>query len=355
MRPFFLFIISSITILSCSSDEKMPDINDALYFPPMNSTTWETVDMQELNWNVQEAQALYDLLEEKDTKAFIVLKNGKIAIEKYFGSFTSNRTWYWASAGKTLTAFTVGIAQENGLLSIENKTSDYLGVGWTSAAPELENRITIKNQLTMTSGLNALFFSCVKPDCLKYKADAGTRWAYHNGPYTLLQSVVSAAANEDWNLYFNSNLRDKIGMDGEWVANGNNNTYYSTPRSMARFGLLCLNNGVWDTKTILDDMRFINDMKNTSQNLNKSYGYLWWLNGKESHMGTGSQQVFSGSLIPNAPVDTYAGLGKNDQKLYIVPSKGLVIVRMGEDAGENQLGPSSFDNLLWEKINVLIN
>jgi hypothetical protein len=51
---------------------------------------------------------------------------------------------------------------------------------------------------------------------------------------------------------------------------------------------------------------------------------------------------FQGELIPNAPVDLIAGLGKNDQKLYIVPSQNLVIVRMGDDAGESLLGPSSF-------------
>ena len=64
--------------------------------------------------------------------------------------------------------------------------------------------------------------------------------------------------------------------------------------------------------------------------------------------------LFKLYLIPNAPADTYSGLGKNDQKLYIVPSKGLVIVRMGDNAGESLLGPSSFDNALWEKISNFI-
>ena len=96
-------------------------------------------------------------------------------------------------------------------------------------------------------------------------------------------------------------------------------------------------------------------MKNSSQNLNRAYGYLWWLNGKSSYRAPGPQAEFSGELIPNAPTDTYAGLGRNDQKLYIVPSMELVIVRMGEDAGEDLLGPSSFDNTLWEKLNDFIN
>ena len=235
-------------------------------------------------------------------------------------------------------------------------TSDYLGTGWTSMETEKEDLITVWHQLTMTSGMNPLAFDCITPNCLNYVGDAGSRWAYHNGPYTLLQSVVASATQEEWADYFNAKLRNKIGMDGFWLStNGSNNVYFSTARSMARFGLLNLANGMWNEETILGDDGFLKDMKNTSQNLNKSYGYLWWLNGKQSYMGPGSQMVFDGPLIPNAPSDTYAGLGKDDQKLYIVPSQGLVVVRMGEDAGEDLLGPSSFDNELWEKLSAFVN
>ena len=93
----------------------------------------------------------------------------------------------------------------------------------------------------------------------------------------------------------------------------------------------------------------------TSQELNKSYGYLWWLNGKENVRVPGSPLEFQNMLIPNAPSDLIAGLGANDQKLYIVPSQSLVIVRLGGDGGTSSLGPSSYDNQLWEKINAYIS
>ncbi len=341
-------------LIEQNDPEQNPD--PSLYFPGTNSDDWETTSPEELGWNSNAQQELIDFLGEKDTKAFIILKDGKIAMEEYFGTFTKDSLWYWASAGKTLTAFTVGIAQEMDLLDINEKSSIYLGEGWTSAPPEKENLITIRNQLTMTSGLKDTAFDCVTADCLEYEADAGSRWAYHNGPYTLLQSVVGEAASTSFSAFFNTNLRNRIGMNGLWIStNGLNNVYFSSARSMARFGLLNLNNGVWDGETILGDLDYISNMKNTSQELNKSYGYLWWLNGKESYMAPSLQLVFNGALIPNAPADTYSGLGKNDQKLYIVPGMGLVIVRMGEDAGESLLGPSSFDNALWEKIMDLIN
>ncbi len=51
----------------------------------------------------------------------------------------------------------------------------------------------------------------------------------------------------------------------------------------------------------------------------------------------------------------YKGLGKNNQKIYIIPSKGLVIIRLGETVGNWRLGPSSFDNELWGLLNDLMD
>ena len=99
---------------------------------------------------------------------------------------------------------------------------------------------------------------------------------------------------------------------------------------MARFGLLLLNKGVWNQNNILNDSTYFKEMTATSQNINKSYGYLTWLNGKGSFMLPQSQFVFTGNIIPNAPADLYAALGKNDQKIYVVPSQNLVVIRMGD-------------------------
>ena len=123
---------------------------------------------------------------------------------------------------------------------------------------------------------------------------------------------------------------------------------------MLRFGLLLLNKGKWDQTAILSDTSYFNNQVNTSQNLNLSYGYLTWLNGKASFMVPTSQNIFSNSLIPNAPADLYAALGKNDQKIYIVPSQKIVIIRMGESAGSVQFAVSGFDNELWGKLKSII-
>lgn len=352
----YLILVVFSLCFSCSSDDltKEPeDTNDVLYFPPINYDTWETKSIAELNWNESELQPLLDFLEAKNTKSFMILYKGKIVIEEYMNGYDDSKLWYWASAGKTLTTAVSGIAQDEGIISINDKVSDYLGEGWTSAPLEKENLITCKNLLSMNSGLDDSLGDNVSKENLQYKADAGIRWAYHN-VYVKMQDVIAEASNMTWSNYFNSQLKDKIGMNGAWVQNSDFSVYWSNTRSMARFGLLISANGTWENNQIIPK-NFLNNAVNTSQSINKSYGYLWWLNGKESYHLPGSQIQFQGKLIPNAPNDLYAGLGKNDQKIYIVPSKDLVIIRIGDSADSVNFALSFFDNDLWEKINSLIN
>lgn len=357
-------VISALVLISCqksNSPDPHPPVNPPapapLYFPPTSGTTWETTTPASLGWNEALLNSdVYPYLQQKNTKAFIILKNGKIVAEKYFGTFTADSAWYWASAGKTLTSFLAGLAQEDGLLNINNKTSQYIGTGWTSLPLAKENLITVKHQLTMTTGLedNVPDTDCTDPACLTYKADAGTRWAYHNAPYTLLEEVIVSATGQPYNTYFTTKVKTPTGMTGLWVKVGYLNLYYSNARSMARFGLLMLNKGKWDQTTIMNDSNYYKSLVNTSQNLNLSYGYLWWLNGKTSHMLPQSQFVFNGYLTPNAPADMVSALGKNDQKVYVIPSQQLVVIRMGESAGNVQLAVSSFDNELWGKLKPVI-
>lgn len=282
----------------------------------------------------------------------MILHKGKIVVEEYFNNHTSTSSWYWASAGKTLTSTVTGITQDKGFLNINDKVSDYLGTGWTSSSFDKENLITSKNLLSMNSGLDDSLGDDVSSTNLKYVADPGERWAYHN-VYVKIQDVIANASNTSWNDFFEDNLKDKIGMSGAWINLNNLNVYWSNTRSMARFGLLISANGKWNNTQIVSE-NFLAEATNASQNINKAYGYLWWLNGKENYHLPNSQTTFNGELIPNAPSDMYCALGKNDQKIYIIPSKNLTIIRMGESAEDSNFALSSFDNDLWSKINDLI-
>ncbi len=335
-----------------------------LYFPPTIGSNWVSTAPATLGFCEERVDSLYQFLDATHTKGFLLLKDGKIVLEKYFDAFTQDSFWYWASAGKSLSGFLVGQAQDQGLLSINDATSEYLGDQWTTCPLVKESLITVKNQISMTTGLDDELpptptvpnpDNCLDPGCLQYKADAGTRWAYHNAPYHLVHEVLENASNKTIQQFTKQQVLDPTGMKGAWF----DHIFYSRPRDMARFGLLTLARGVWNGDTLLHDSQYFYDMTHPSQSINKSYGYLWWLNGQGSLMLPGLQLILTTDLIPSAPDDLIAALGKNDQKIHVVPSKGWVVVRMGNASGASgSLGgaqvPINFDEALWIKLNALV-
>lgn len=353
-----IFILLTATFLStgCKKDNQIQNGNGATggyYFPPVTGNEWESVSAQTLGWDTTKLNEAFSYAGTKNTYGLIVLKNGRIVKEQYWNNWNQNTRYYLASAGKSVVAFLFGIAQQDGLIGINDKTSQYLGEGWTTLPSAKENLITIKNQLTMTSGLDDAVpdDNCTDSACLIYKADAGSRWAYHNAPYLLLHDVLTEASGQPINVYSRNKLFDKIGMSQSlWF----NNVLYSTTREAARFGSLILQKGIWNNDTLLRDRSYFDAMTQSSQTINPSYGYLWWLNGKNKFMVPTLQTVFFSSLVPEGPADMIMALGKEDKKIYVIPSLGIVAVRLGDAAETVTLGPSSFDNEFWRRMRQAI-
>ena len=171
-----LLLILPLSI-GCNKDNGEPS-EETMYFPPNTGSTWETKSIASLGWNPNEVQALKNFLIEKNSKSFMILVNGRIVMEEYFDGHTQSTSWQWNSAGKTLVSATTGIAEQEGLLGINNKVSQYIGTGWTSAPIAKEDLITSFHLLAMTTGLEDV--NLVTPAGLTYLADAGTRWSYSN-------------------------------------------------------------------------------------------------------------------------------------------------------------------------------
>jgi len=324
-------------------------LGQSMYFPPVGSTQWETLDPSELNWCPERIDSLYAFLEEEETRGFLILKDGKIVLEQYFGNHTADSLWVWFSASKSLRALLLGIAHADGDLDIYNQTSAYLGSGWSSLTPEQEDRITVWHQLTMTTGLDESEFTCITPECLLFLEPAGTRWAYHNGPYNLTKNVLESATGMNHNLYTFLKVSSPIGMSGFWFPVENNNFYFSNTRDMARFGILIQNLGSWDGNTILDDSEYMQQMISPSQLLNPAYGYLWWLNGQESFVPPGFSVSFTGWIAPDAPEVLYTAAGGGGQYISISPETGLIMVRQGLGAGNDFTGIELL-NSIWKRI-----
>ena len=104
----FTILIALFLFLGCSDDTVVDNPKEAeIYFPPTDSETWENTSVSELGWNEGVLNELYDFLKTNNTRAFLILENGRIGVEEYWGkdilnisSLEKNSKWYWASAGK---------------------------------------------------------------------------------------------------------------------------------------------------------------------------------------------------------------------------------------------------------------
>lgn len=318
----------------------------AQYYPPGQTGAWESVTPAALNWDEGALTEALSWLEAEDTRAFMILKGGRIAVEAYFHGFDADSTWIWYSAGKSLMSALVGKAADEGLLSLDDATSVHLG-RWTLMSRAREDAITVRHQLSMSTGLNDQgLFSCTLRACLSYRADAGQRWAYHNAPYSLLKDVLEVASGDDINAFMEGRL-GATGIQGRWEESGFNNFFFSTARSAARFGLLVARGGVWDGEAILPS-DFVEKMSEPSQEHNPSYGYLWWLNGQEGYIAPGDSIRISGPIAPSAPPDVFSAAGAQGQFVSVAPSLDLVLVRLG--AGGGGLVPLEFHDEIWRRV-----
>jgi len=341
-----------------------------IYFPPPGGA-WKTVSPREAGWDPAKLEAALNFAGERKSSGVVVLHKGRILAERYWDLNPAkttpggrpNRYYYMrrgadgqghviedvASVQKSVVSILVGIARQRGLVRLDDPVTKYLGPGWSKAPREAEARITLRHLITMTSGLTGN---------LEFEAPAGARWRYNTRAYALSRKVVCVAAKMDPNTLTREWLTGPVGMaDSKWVPRPgavvgapavNQLGFATTARDLARFGLLIQAGGVWNGRVIIADREYLHDALSPSQELNPSYGYLWWLNGQPFVRRGAGTRKFPGWLIPTAPKDLVAALGALGRKLYVVPSLGLVVTRLG-DAPEVR-GEEAFDQGFWKRL-----
>ena len=326
-----------------------------LYFP---GDTWETADPDEAGWQADQLQSALDFAMSRDSSGVVVLYRGRILAERYqdlpkkslryrgmvHGTDSAGRVIEdVASVQKSVVSFLVGVAQQKKLVTIDDPVHQHLGVGWSKAKPQQEEAITIRHLITMTSGLN---------DRLEFVAAAGTKWKYNTNAYSHSLKVIASASGKSSDELTSEWLTTPAGMrDSRWVERPRNagvlaarSGFATTARDLARFGLLILAEGRWDEQTLLDDKQYLAASLSPSQKLNRSYGYLWWLNGQRSAVR--ASRAVRGPLVKTAPPDLRAALGALGRKCYVVPSLDLVVTRLGDTA--DGLRKPKFDEEFWK-------
>ncbi len=322
-------------------------------YPP--AAGWATVAPASVGWDPARLQAALDFAGQRSSQAMVVAVGGRVIAQQAWGvdlGFARDI----ASVQKSVTALLVGNLAAAGQISVTEPVVTYLGPGWSRATRAQEAEITVRHLLTMTSGLT---------NALTFETAPGTRWRYNTNAYQQLPRLIEAVTGKAIDAVTRAELFDPIGAStasrwrerrgvGQFATDPNSRRIQGllmTAPDMARVGLLVARGGEWDGRAVLRDRAYLAAALASSQDLNPSYGYLWWLNGKATHVLPGPPVRRPGPLIPTAPADVVAALGKDDQKIYVSRSLDLVVTRIGGNGGTVSFDAlSGFDTELWRRI-----
>lgn len=270
--------------------------------------------------------------------SLLVMHDGKVVYEKYSNFGNKDKAWNLASGTKSFTGIAYLFAQKEGLLKIDEKACDTLN-SWKS--DPVKSQITIKHLLTLTSGLKSvrkLRMSYKDGVEAPSKTKPGEKFEYGPVHYSALGAILTkklAAKNlGSIDEYLEKRLFKKIGMKvGSWKKGPDGHVFLShgmalTARNWAKFGEWLRNNGKHGQDTLLSAEALKSCEQGTKAN--PAYGLTFWLYRAVKKELKDSIPLFQQTDLinrKNLPKDLYMAAGAGDQRLYIIRSKKLVIVR----------------------------
>jgi len=306
-------------------------------------------------------QALIDYVGGQKSTGLVVIRNGKPLLDKSWPAPADDRPFSLftygpardgtlledvASQQKSFVALLVAIALDKGLVDLNKPVSAYLGAGWSKATTEQEAKIRVDDVLRMSSGLDESF---------RYVAPAGSLFFYNTPVYAVTKRILEAAGKAPLDRLTRDWLTVPAGMaDTAWrdrpaalASVGNQTGLVTTPRDVARFGGIVLGRGVAPSgRRIVSEANLARLFEPAPTN--PAYGRLWWLNGGAFSIRAGGERR-EGPLVAAAPRDMVAALGAFDRRLYLVPSRGLIVVRTGAAVPDKD-----FDQHFWTLLNRLL-
>lgn len=278
------------------------------------------------------------------TRAIIVVKDGQIIAERYAAGYDKDTPFLGWSMTKSVTHALLGILVGEGRLDIHQPapvpewaspddprhaiTTDQLmrmssGLAFNEDYDDLRTGVT--QMLYNTSDMAAYAAS------MPLAAPPDTVWNYSSGTANILSRIIRHVIGGDIQTYWafpRQALFDRLGMTSAVLEPDASGTFvgssymYATARDWARFGLLYLQDGVWDGQRILPE-GWVDYARTPTPPSQGQYGALWWLN-----RGSGEHKEWEG-----VPEDAYAAEGHDGQYVVVIPSRGMVIVRLGVSRG----------------------
>ncbi len=276
----------------------------------------------------------------KRTRAVVVVYKGRLVAERNAPGFTKDTALTGWSMTKSVVNALVGVLVKQGKVSL----GDPVPIPEWKRASDPRRRITLEQLLHMTSGLQfdedygplsdvtTMLFGV--PDAAAYaaakplEAEPGARWSYSSGTTNIIAYAIRQIVGESDYLEFPRRaLFDPLGMTSAVMETDASGTFvgssfmYATARDWARFGLLYLHDGVWSGERILPEGWVAFTRAPAPADLDRQYGAHFWLRIPEEYR--------CGSDSGRLPADAFHAVGYEAQFVTVIPSRELVIVRLG--------------------------
>ncbi len=312
------------------------------------------VDVKKLEAALDREFSEPDPKKPRRTRAVVVVYKGKIVAERYAPGFGKDIPMHGWSMTKSITSALIGILVGQGKLKVDEPAP----IEEWKKPGDPHGKITVEHLLRMSAGFD--FHHDVDPagqrqlalfggiDSVAYsvqcplEVEPGTRWEYANAnPHCLLKLIRDIVGREDIADYISFPRRalfNRIGMqsaiiepDPYWNFIGTS-FGWATARDWARFGLLYLNDGVWEGKRILPEGWVAYTRTPAPADPLKHYGALFWLNaGAEELKDITTKEKGERNVppFPRLPADAFFPVGHDGKRVAIIPSKQLVVVRLG--------------------------
>lgn len=273
------------------------------------------------------------------TASFRIYRDGCLIGRTADDDASFDRPVHLFSMTKSIVALVVGRAVALGRLSVDDPIGRFV-----PEADAAHASITVRQLLTHTSGLRFAWLNDLAGSTedsvgqalsLPRVAPGGSDFEYAQTTVTLLAYVVERAVGEDFQAFASRELFEPVGIAADswsWWRDAVGHTHgyawlQMAPVDVARLATLVLHRGEWDGRSLIG-ADYIADM-GASTPTNPGYGYLVQTNQGDWHIGTFGDVAKDRPVLPSAPRDTVLFTGFLEQGAFVVPSLGLVIVRVG--------------------------
>lgn len=359
-RAAVALLLVGLVAAGCSSDGEPGDEGAAGEAPPSSTTTvapttttteppydrawpddgWPTTSPADAGLDQAALDALAADAEAAGSQCLVVTRDGELVAEWNWGGATATTEREAWSVTKSVTATLVGIAEDQGHLDIDQPASDFI-TEWQGTPSEA---VTIRNLLANDSGRfhdNATDYGAMATMAedktafsigLEQQHEPGTVWVYNNSAIQTLEAVLERATGEPVAEFAEEHLFAPLGMASDMTTDAAGNALVfmgmqTTCQDLARFGLLYLRGGEWQGEQVVSES-FVAEAVQPSQELEPTYGLLWWLLGVED-----SATALGQGEVEGDAAEGFAALGLGNQVCAVFPDTGLVVTRLGGGDG----------------------